>query len=399
MFLSCGHHFDVAFLDRTFGLMKAYDLSSTGQIRGISHTTLNEACGMNPQCPTCGGSCKNVRRYSIFDQLANMAYSIDHAQSNFARRIYKFLEKIKQIRGELYSTFDRFTQGLRPGPLAARQNEAIILERVNALGDVETAICRLKDELVRPFEDAVTSLVGFLGNSEVLQDLKFPSALRLDSLYYRCRLTILEEHTRSLLPLREMAKQSQHSEVLAEGIRRVSVPKIAGQLNGIKASILETQNKRLPRLEVELRLVQLASKVALDNIGARNMLAGASTELKQIEELCQRFPLTAGLLMSSCQKIRPFLLRTEAKGHPLYSKLTQEAWWTWPKHHTGKLIQCENRHLYSGILSSHCPECGPEAEIDKLKEIKPNASLRAGDFVAAMKAHRFDGASYRSRRG
>ena len=243
----------------------------------------------------------------------------------------------------------------------------------------------------------MTSLKSFLGNSDVLQDVRFASALRLESLYYRCRFTILEDITRILLPLGEMAKKSQHSEILAEGLRRVNVPKITNQLNGIKSTIMECQHKQLPRLEVELRLIQLASWIALDSTGAKNMLVGASTELKEIVDLCERFPLTAGLFLPSCHKIRGFLLQTETRGHPLYSKVTQEAWWTWPKHGTGNLMLCIHRHPYSGTsVTPHCPECGPETETDRLKEIDANAVLRAADFIAAMKAHSFDGKSYRS---
>ena len=412
IFLPCGHHFDVAFLDRALGLNKIYAIDSAGQIRGVSHITLREAFGISPKCPACGSSCRDVRRYALFNQLNDLTTNIDRAHSKFARRIHSFLGKISQARGMLNSSFDRFAQALRPGPLAARQNETIVLERGIAFTEIETAICMFRGistpdpvryaltlstaDMAQPFEVAVGSLVGFLGNPKVVEEYTFASALRLESLYYRCRLASLEESTKMLIPLQRLEKESQHSEILVEGLRRVNLPKIASEMDGIKGSILESQAKKLPRLEVELRLMRLASQVAMDHAGAKNMLIGANIELKEIMERCTKYPQTAGLLMPSCHKIRPFVLRTEANGHPLYSKITQDTWWSWPKHGTGKLMQCDNGHPYSGITFDRCPECGPEAEVSKMKEIDPNTTMRASDFIAAMKARNFDGASYRS---
>ncbi|KAL9102197.1 MAG: hypothetical protein Q9163_002622 [Psora crenata] len=390
--LACGHSQDIICSAQD----RAYDVGPSGQIRGISRESISGMLYMNARCPTCGADCRDVPRYAIFDQVNKLTNSIDSVQSYFSRKIYTFLDQINHIRIDLNYSFDGFSRALRPGPLAARQNEKLVLERGNALAEVETRICRLKDELVQPFEDATKSLVGFLGNSDVLQDLTFASVLRLESLYYRCRLITLEENARILIPLRDMAQQSQHSEILAEGLRHVTIPRIVSQLQGIRASVLKCQNKQFRRLEVELRLIQLASQVVLDNIGSKNMLLGASTELGEIMQLCRKFPLTAGLLMPSCQQIRPFILRSEAKCHPLYSKITQDIWWAWPRHSTGDLLYCENKHPYSGISSSHCPECGPEAQFDKLKVVDLNATLRAKDWVAAMKAHSFNAASYRS---
>ena len=412
IFLPCGHNFDVDILDRRLNLAMVYKITSAGQIQGISRSTLGQALGMKTRCPTCGASCKAVRRYQLIDQLNDLTDSIDRIESKFAGRIHRFLQDVNKIRCELNTSFARFCQALSPGPLAAKRNEEVVMARGNALADIETSICKIKgdngvhfyiskltwpsDEVATPFQDALTSLSGFFGNSDVLQEFVFASTMQLQSLYFRCRLTMLEENIRMLLPIREMARHSRHSEILADGLWRVTVPQIASQLRTIGASVSESRMKRLPRLEAELRLTRLASQVALEKGGAKDGLMGASTELDDIMALCQKYPQTAGLLTESCHKIKPFIRDAQAKGHPLYSKLTRDVWWTWPRYGTGDLQRCTNGHPYSGSTTSHCPECGPEAVATKLKEIEPNAALRVTDFVAAMKTRSFDSLSYRS---
>ena len=151
IFLSCGHHFDVAFLDQVLVIPRVYDIDSGGHILNVAHRTLNEAIGIRPHCPKCEASCSDVRRYSILDQLGKLFDNLDLAQSKFARKIHKLLENASQIQRELRSSFDRFSQALRPGPLAARQNEAIVLERSNALTDVEAMVSKFKGSFALNF--------------------------------------------------------------------------------------------------------------------------------------------------------------------------------------------------------------------------------------------------------
>ena len=141
--LPCGHHFSVKLLDEIFGLDKVYKIDDNGNIDDFAQESI-ETSFMDPKCPACNSSCKNVRRYAILYQLHNLNDSVDCAQEYFSRRIHKFLGNINLIRGELDFSFDGFRNGLRPGPLAARRNESMILQRGNAFVEVEATIQHFK---------------------------------------------------------------------------------------------------------------------------------------------------------------------------------------------------------------------------------------------------------------
>ena len=200
-----------------------------------------------------------------------------------------------------------------------------------------------------------------------------------------------------LNPILKMGQLSQHTAILAQGLRLVTIPKLASEVDQIKGSISNCRSKRSHRLEVELRLIQLAAGVAMDSVGFQGSLTDANVGFSRVAKLCQRFPETAGLLLPSCNKIKGYLSRNgNITGHPIYVKASQEVWWTWPKHGTGSLKLCENGHPYSGTTMMRCPECGSENKDEKLREeIKADMRLRPQDFIAAIKTRKFDVSSYR----
>ena len=207
----------------------------------------------------------------------------------------------------------------------------------------------------------------------------------------------LEENCQMLAPLNNLGRQTLHAGLLIQGVRTVTIPRLFTGMNGIKDSILACQMHGLQRLEVELRLVQLALWIAMDSIGTPNILAGAEAELDGITKTCRAYPDTAGLMLPSCRKMRLFIRHDrQAKGHPIYCKETHEVWWSWPKHSTGDLRRCGKGHPYSAISMAHCPECGPQSEASKIPEVNPKASLKTHEFMEAIKAKPFDGSSYRS---
>ena len=245
----------------------------------------------------------------------------------------------------------------------------------------------------------MASLGLFFANTSLFQRFHFVMKIRFDCLKYRCNLVTLEENCQMLIPILEMGQRSQHTAILAQGLKYVTIPKLAGQLQGISISIAACQSRGLQRLGAELRLMRLASETAMDNVGLRGALVGIGPDLSSISNLCQRFPQTAGTLLPSLQRIKMFLRHDKhASGHPLFTKATQETWWTWFKHGVGDLRTCKNQHPYSGMTMAHCPECGPEAEIEKVREVDANAVMKPQDFIAAMKIHSFDGSAYHTRK-
>ena len=146
MFLLCGHHYDVSFLDDHFRLDSIYDIDLAGNVQGLARDMFAKPL-TDTQCPICRSSCKEVRRYAIFHQLHTVKDSVDRAQANFSHRIQRLLGNINHIRGELDFSIDGFRNGLRPGPLAASQNELMVLQRSNALAETEANITQINGKL------------------------------------------------------------------------------------------------------------------------------------------------------------------------------------------------------------------------------------------------------------
>lgn len=144
VFLSCGHEFEVAVLDRKFGMKRAFDLAKNGQILATRQAGAQSFIKSRLVCPTCGSRCKDTRRYALLEQLCNLPEVIDRVLHKFNRKTGTFLKRMSHVRLELDRTFDHFCRNIRPGPLAAKDNEAVVLERGNAMSEVQSEILLYK---------------------------------------------------------------------------------------------------------------------------------------------------------------------------------------------------------------------------------------------------------------
>lgn len=247
--------------------------------------------------------------------------------------------------------------------------------------------------MAKPFEAAMATLNDFLA----LPQVHLPFRLRLDLLYYRCKLIALEESVKLLTPLRAIADGCSHTRLLINGLNQLTTSMASETVGRMASLITECQVKNLKRLEVEWRLVQVGFIVVGRDLGATSLSEELSADLSAqknaIYTLCQTYPQTAGLLKPSYEQLGRFLVGTQRTGHIFYTKSTRNIWWTFPKHEIGNLKHCVRGHPYSGSSWPHCGECGEEMQqsVDSIK------LLSKEDFVEAMKSpdRTFDGASYR----
>ena len=202
------------------------------------------------------------------------------------------------------------------------------------------------EEVVKPFEEALNSLKAFLGPLGAIGSFVHYSSHRLESLYYRCRLVALEENARMFHEATgrmDGDSRSQHIRILAQGLATVTIPTIASQVAGIDELIVNCEAKALKRLEVESRLIRLATNIILQDVGETNAHYDSSVDIAAVKRLCSTYPETAGLLSASCDKVQQFLHgKSQAAGHPLYTKATSRTWWGFPKHVVGDLRKCPN---------------------------------------------------------
>ena len=140
MFLPCGHHFDLEFLDKHMTITELYDLDSTGHIGRVRLAHREEVFSMDISCPLCGYDCKDIRRYALSHQMSALEGNIDRIYAKFCRKLNMFMEQMYDAKSELDKTFGAFNRVLRPGPLSGRRNEEVVRNRGNALAELQRNI-------------------------------------------------------------------------------------------------------------------------------------------------------------------------------------------------------------------------------------------------------------------
>ena len=238
---------------------------------------------------------------------------------------------------------------------------------------------------MQQFESDVNRLETFLGIPVGADEIGLASAYkpRFDALMYRGRLIVMEESSRMLAVMRNLTDPSQHTLVMVEGHQRLLIRQAEQQLTEMSKLIKECEVKNLKRLEAETRLIQLACYAILSERGVRGDLP-VSTSLEKVLHLCQTYPDTAGRLLTTYHSVKAVVEKSKNASN-LYTKATQNVWWTWPKHQTGHLKHCRYGHPYSSATTKDCPECGREAP----KPVDPDSRLVKDDFLEAMKTHKF----------
>ena len=392
MFLPCGHHFELDYLDRHLNVNNVYVLDTTGNIQKVASDALSQVKSTDLACPTCGESCKNIRRYALHYQLVALEGNIDRMHAKFSRKMNMFMEQLYGAKINLDKSFNDFQRRLRPGPLAGRSNADLVRHRGNTLAEIQSRILDFKDDVVQPFEDDITHLAVFLGISP-MPAYEFPNInlcyrLRFEVLFVRSRLIILEESLRMLGALRSMNDDSEHTSVLVRGLRSLTQDEANQHILSLNNTIEECDFKNLKRLEAEARLMQVGFYILLGDLGAASDL-GCEASLNRILSLCSTFPDTAGVLLTTYNSLKMVVDGKQRHGN-LYTRGSKGIWWSWPAHKVGSLKQCMHGHQYSTSTWSGCPECGREVAFSpEPKAVDSKEFLKENAFVAAMRTQTF----------
>ena len=398
MFLPCGHHFALDYLDRHLELSNMYVLDTAGNIQKVASDALSQAKSTDLACPTCGESCKNTRRYALRYQLVALEGNIDRMHAKFSRKMNMFMEQLYSAKISLDRSFNDFQKRLRPGPLAGRSNADLVRHRGNTIAEIQSRILDFKDDVVQHFEDDIAQLAIFLGVSPVpaynFPNINLGYRLRFEVLFVRSRLMILEESLRMLGALRSMNDDSEHTSVLIRGLQSLTQDETNQHILSLNNSITECDFKNLKRLETEARLMQVGFYILLRDLGAASDL-GCEASLNRIFSLCSTFPDTAGVLLTTYNSMKMVVDGKQCHGN-LYTRGSKGIWWSWPAHKVGSLKQCAHGHQYSTSTWPGCPECGREVVFSPgPKAVDSKEFLKENAFVAAMRTQTFSAASYR----
>lgn len=397
MFLPCGHHFELEYLDRHFGVASIYGLDNTGNIQKVACDTLGQVKNMSSACPTCGTSCQDVRRYALHHQLLSLKENIDLMHRKLSRKMHIFMERLYDAKTRLDESFNDFCERLKPGPLAGRNNSDLVRHRGNTLAEIQTNIVDFADRVVQNFEDDIAKLAVFLGISAVsvdeLPDLNLCYRLHFEALLLRSRLIILEESLRMRGALKNLNDDSEHTMVLIRGLQSLTSHEADVKIKALSSIITECETKNLKRLEAEIRLVQMGFHMVLKELGGTSSLK-VEDSLRRTLSLCQTYPDTAGVLIGTYNAFKLVLSGKRTYG-TLYTQGSRRIWWSWPVHKLGNLKECIHGHQYSASTWPDCPECGREVAPSPEPE-DPKKFLKEDAFMVAMRTQTFDGASYRT---
>ena len=203
-------------------------------------------------------------------------------------------------------------------------------------------------------------MAKFLGNPDILPTYNLPFKLRFDSLYFRCRLIILEESVRMIDLTDVLRTTSQHMLALNEGLRILTMTETHKHVAAIHTTIEQCNLKGIKRLEVELRLMQASFNLILRSLSSFDNKDIETTMAKTLS-LCIKYPSTAGMFMSAYKSAK---LALDGHSSPtnLYAKETRSFWWKWRDYELGNLNSCVFGHPYSGTTFGGCPECGREKD-------------------------------------
>ena len=196
-------------------------------------------------------------------------------------------------------------------------------------------------------------------------DMNSPYRLRFDALFYRSRLIVLEESLRMLVALKDTRQTSQHTLLMTEGMKNMTISEAQVHLAALRNTITECQSKDMRRLEAEFHLIQLCFHIVLKDAGVMSELE-VDASLRKIWDLCRTYPDSAGLLTNTYAAMKDHI-RGVRRHMDLYS--SRNVWSSWPRHTTGDLQHCKYGHSYSGTTWDSCLECG--RDVRKLAHAEP----------------------------
>ena len=167
--------------------------------------------------------------------------------------------------------------------------------------------------------------------------------------------------------LEHVEEKSQHMSTLFSGLQQMTIHQALQNTELIKSSISVCEARNFKRLEVELRLVQLSFHAILLDNGDRGKL-DINSCLGRVEDLCIRFPNTAGIFVPFYQSLNKKIREGGYPTKDLYNRADREFWRLWGRYKVGHIKYCRYDHPYSTSIFPDCPECGREVERKKQRE-------------------------------
>ena len=228
------------------------------------------------------------------------------------------------------------------------------------------------NSISKPFTCSMAALGDFVAAN-------IPFRLRLDSLFYRCRLLVFQESLHMVEKIQAIEHKTDHSRIFVDGLCAQTVDQAQTVIKDIDLLVTECRSKNLKRLEVEFRLIQIAIHAVLRSLNTTSGI-DVQTSANIAIGLCQEYPDTAGIFYTDCLSVKNTIEKKRNDWKmDLYKLSANKFWKLWAGHEIGCLRHCLYGHPYSGYTFFNCPECGrkeePRATVDYSKYLDEKAFL------------------------
>ncbi|KAK2761189.1 hypothetical protein FQN54_001710 [Arachnomyces sp. PD_36] len=407
--LSCGHNIEVGELDRHVKFPSVHNKTTKSIFN-------NHTVEYDLTCPTCGKEIDEVLRYSVLHDIRYLPRNIEQLISEIGHRLADIGKGISHNEIMIRNTFPAFRQEINENPLSASENRRLVQERGKGLMEVQDEIVETKNLLVVPFENDLKRLGKLFDDVSAVNKYSLQFAIRFDLLFYRCRHAFLQELLDISNYLITLGDPSYQTRILAESLCRAVVILGTDNIKELGQTIGMCGEKKLPCVEVELRLLQLSiyclvqrarkinclrekavndntevfnvsgainDKVDKETMGRMKPRLDTEASLTRIFELGNRFPRSAGKYLQQANGTKASL-KNGLKPRPIFTEEARIFERGWGGCRAGRVTKCANDHPHPAGIFEDCPECGHEKI--PAKEQDYGALLQEDKFLTWMRS-------------
>ncbi|KAL1857897.1 hypothetical protein Plec18170_003121 [Paecilomyces lecythidis] len=306
---------------------------------------------------------------SLQDRIQKLVAKVGAEIGNFGKRI-------SYHEMTLRNTFPDLKMGLRSSPLADKANRQLISQRYLELREVQDQITELREQFVTPVEENIERLSEmFKGSTEPIPcNVQFKT--RFELLFGRVRHIFLKDVLEVSRLLGTLKDPSYQTEIFSRTLARTVFTHGQQNIKNIQQSIIACTSKKLPCLEVELRLLQLSFQCLVKCVATPDDVTCSSPDMEKsvgrILNLCEKYPRTAGLYKRQAESLRYSFLAKSIPGH-VFMEQTRIMEKGWRECKAEDMTRCSGgSHPYPGTAFEICPEC-------ESREAAPEVAGAEGD--------------------
>lgn len=213
-----------------------------------------------------------------------------------------------------------------------------------------------------------------LRNAPSLMPLNMQFKIRFELLFGRVRHIFLKDVLEVAKFLDTLEEPSYQMEILARTLARTVLVHGRENIRNLEHSIANCVSKKLPCLEVELRLLQLSFKCLVQRAASADEITCSSPDseksMSRILYLCENYPLSAGLYKQQAESLKISLLTKSTPGH-IFMEQTRVLEKGWRECEPGDIARCAaSSHPYPATAFDCCPECESKKAVPEVIDVE-----------------------------